>query len=113
MVDVVAAVVADDQIQIQVCYATPNAATLIPLTISKDACIADVLSFSAISVAHPEIDLANCRFGVFGKLKQAGDTLHAGDRLEIYRPLTADPKDARRRRVHKERVASGTETGKF
>jgi uncharacterized protein len=103
----------DELIQIQICYARPNAVTSIPISVSRSTAIANVLKLSKIDAVHPEIDLVTCRFGVFGKLKRPEDILHAGDRLEIYRPLIADPKDARRRRVHKERVANGTETGKF
>jgi putative ubiquitin-RnfH superfamily antitoxin RatB of RatAB toxin-antitoxin module len=48
-----------------------------------------------------DIDLAAVRVGVFGRLVDLGRAVAAGDRIEIYRPLTADPKEARRRRARR------------
>jgi uncharacterized protein len=51
----------------------------------------------------PEIDLEQSRIGVFGKLRRPDEQVRAGDRIEIYRPLIADPKESRRRRAARSR----------
>lgn len=56
----------------------------------------------------PEIDLSVLRVGIFGKLKSLDTILRSKDRVELYRPLTADPKESRRQRVvHRQRQAAG------
>ena len=47
----------------------------------------------------PEIDLGRCQVGVFGRAANPDDIIHDGDRVEVYRPLIADPKETRRRRA--------------
>ena len=63
------------------------------------ATVQDAVRQSAVLEEAGGIDLADCRLGIYGKLKTLDTVLREGDRVEIYRPLMADPKDARRRRA--------------
>ncbi|MES2071664.1 MAG: RnfH family protein [Pseudomonadota bacterium] len=94
-------------IKVQVCYSTPEQVTLLELQVAADATPAQAVAQSGILQKHPEIDLAVNKLGVFGKLKPADWRLHDGDRVEIYRPLIADPKEARRRRAQKQKDGQG------
>ena len=91
-----------DTIPVEVVYALPDRQAILALEVAADATIAAVIEQSGILEQFPEIDLGENKVGVFGKLGKLTDTLHAGDRVEIYRPLIADPKE-----VRKQRAASG------
>ena len=93
---------AADMMQVQLCVALPDKTTLLELTVSRTATIADVIAGSDIATLHPEIDAGHCQVGVFGKLKDRAAGLYPGDRVELYRALQADPMDARRRRAKKQ-----------
>ena len=94
------------QLRIQVCYSKSENTILIDLEVRGNATIEEAILASGILKRAPEIDLATCALGVFGKIKQRDSILHDGDRVEIYRPLVADPKDARRARVAKKDAAA-------
>jgi putative ubiquitin-RnfH superfamily antitoxin RatB of RatAB toxin-antitoxin module len=81
-------------IPVQVCYATPTEQRLVALEVAVGTTIAE-----AVRVAMPEIDLDLHRVGIFSKLKTPQTVLREHDRVELYRPLLADPKDARRKRA--------------
>ncbi len=87
---------------VQVCYAGLDRTSLLDLQAPVDATVLQVIQQSGIVQAHPEIDVSVLKVGVFGKLKALDSRLHAGDRIEIYRPLVADPMEARRRRAKKQ-----------
>jgi len=72
--------------------------------VAPDTTLAEVIRASGILERFPEIDLDKNKVGVFGKLGKLSDTLHAGDRVEIYRPLIADPKEVRKRRAAEGKV---------
>jgi putative ubiquitin-RnfH superfamily antitoxin RatB of RatAB toxin-antitoxin module len=84
---------------VEVAYALPEQQTVVKLTVAHDATIEDVIRASGLLEQYPEIDLARNKVGVFGKLGKLADTLHPGDRVEIYRPLVADPKEVRKKRA--------------
>ena len=93
-----------ESVKIQVCYALPEAATLIDLSVNEGDTLEQAIRQSGVLNRHPEIHLESAKIGVFGKLRKLSDAAREGDRIEIYRPLQADPKDSRRRRArHKER----------
>lgn len=87
---------------VQVCYAGLDRTSLLDVQVPVDATVLQVIQQSGIVQAHPEIDVSVLKVGVFGKLKALDSRLHAGDRIEIYRPLVADPMEARRRRAKKQ-----------
>jgi hypothetical protein len=90
-----------DAIHIQVCYATPQAQVLRDLKVAVGTTLRQAIEQSGIVQEFPEIDLATNRVGIFGKVKTLDAALREQDRIEIYRPLIADAKDARRRRAAK------------
>ncbi|EGF32020.1 UPF0125 protein yfjF [Oxalobacteraceae bacterium IMCC9480] len=79
---------------VQVCYATPDEQRLVSLLLPAGSTVAD-----AVRLAMPDIALDQHRVGIFSKLKTPETVLREHDRVEIYRPLQADPKDARRKRA--------------
>ncbi len=93
--------VADAQIVIELVYAKPDEQVLEPLAVPADATIESAIRQSGLLERFPEIDLAVNKVGVFGKAAALGAGLNAGDRIEIYRPLIADPKEARKKRAAK------------
>jgi len=91
-----------ETIPVEVAYAFSDRQIVLALDVVADATVAEVITQSGILEQFSEIDLEKNKVGVFGKLGKLTDTLHAGDRVEIYRPLIADPK-----KVRKQRAAQG------
>ncbi len=89
----------------EVCYARPDAVFLEELQLAPGATLEQAIRASGVLARAPEIDLASCKTGIYGKLKPLDTVLRERDRVEIYRPLQADPKEARRRRVAKKEKA--------
>jgi putative ubiquitin-RnfH superfamily antitoxin RatB of RatAB toxin-antitoxin module len=69
------------------------------LNLPPGSTVGEAIRACGLLARCPEIDLANNRVGIFGRLVQLDTPLRAGDRVEIYRPLNSDPKEARRRRA--------------
>lgn len=91
-----------DLIEVEVAYAKPDEQLIISLQVAPGATLKQVIEQSGILDRFPEIDPAQLKAGVFGKLKKLDQAVREGDRVEIYRPLIADPKQ-----VRKERAAAG------
>ena len=94
---------AADQIHVEVVYAQPEQAHLIALQLPAGSTIMRAIQDSGVLQRCPEINLALNKVGIFGKLKDLDTVLREGDRVEIYRSLRADPKEARRQRVENKR----------
>jgi putative ubiquitin-RnfH superfamily antitoxin RatB of RatAB toxin-antitoxin module len=88
-----------NMIDIEVAYALPRQQFLIQEKVVHGTTIAEALSRSEIHQLVPHIEIVDGRVGVFGKMVKMNQVLKAGDRIEIYRPLINDPKEARRRRA--------------
>ena len=93
----------NNTIQVEVCFATTSCVFRRALALVEGATLKHAIEQSGVMAEFPEIDWAQQSFGVFSKRKKLQDLLHDGDRIEIYRPLIADPKLARQRRVEKMR----------
>ena len=93
-----------ETIPVEVVYALSDRQIVLALEVVADATIADVITRSGILDKFPEIDLGKNKVGIFGKLGKLTDTLHPGDRVEIYRPLIADPKQVRKQRAAQGKV---------
>ena len=91
------------RLNIEVIYATPERQVVITVELAYGACAIDALRASSLPETYPEIDSASPVLGVFGRRVKPGARLQDGDRLEIYRPLLVDPKDARRAKVSAKR----------
>ena len=83
-------------ISITVCYATPEKQVQIELLVEESCTVELAIKRSTIMEQFPEIKLAGMAVGIFGQRVKLDSNLQAGDRIEIYRPLIIDPKDARR-----------------
>lgn len=88
-------------ISITVCYATPDKQVEIPLNVEESCTVESAIQRSKVMEQFPEITLTDSAVGIFSERVTLGSHLHDGDRVEIYRPLMMDPKDARRLRVEK------------
>ena len=93
-----------EYIEVEVAYALPNEQLILKVDITPQMSIQEAIEESGILERYPEIDLAKAKVGVFGKLSKLKATLRAGDRVEIYRPLIADPKEVRRQRAAQGKV---------
>jgi hypothetical protein len=88
-------------IRVQICYAKPDLQILRDVTVPHGATLEDAIRLSDVLHVMPEINLEHCRVGIYGKLKPLDTILRDRDRIEIYRPLVADPKESRRKRAEK------------
>jgi hypothetical protein len=91
--------VADEPIDVEVAYARPDEQVILALKVPAGATIEEAIRRSSLLERFPEIDLASNKVGVFGKVGKLDQALAQGDRVEIYRPLIADPKEARKQRA--------------
>jgi uncharacterized protein len=105
--------VTPNKLAVDVCYALPDAQTVIGVQLAAGATVQQAIDASGILTRHPEIDLTKLKVGVFGKLKPLDAELADHDRVEIYRPLLVDPKLARQRRVDKTRKQGSIEGRKW
>ena len=92
---------AAELIHVQVCYATPRQEYLRCLAVASGTTVEQALRQSGLLSDIPGIDLATQPVGIYGKKKPLDTVLREHDRIELYRPLIADPKDSRRRRADK------------
>jgi hypothetical protein len=81
------------------CAGAGGAVRVVELEIEGGATLADVIRRSGILDHCPGIDLATASVGVFNRIRALGEEVRDGDRVEIYRPLLADPRESRRRRA--------------
>ncbi|NAX47771.1 RnfH family protein [Photobacterium halotolerans] len=86
-------------IHVEVVYALPNTQRVIKLAITPDTPVQEIIERSGVLEMYPEIDLKKNKVGVFSRTVKLDATVHEGDRIEIYRPLLADPKEIRRKRA--------------
>lgn len=85
--------------QVEVVYATPARQEVFVLVLETGATVREAVERSGVLAAHPEIDLARNRVAIHGRLATLATRLGEHDRVEILRPLQADPKEVRRRRA--------------
>lgn len=97
-------------IRVEVCYPLPDGESVrSELKLAAGSTVGQAIDASGVLSRHPEIDLAVHKVGVFGKIKTLDAPLADHDRVEIYRALKVDPKEARQRRVQKTRRAGSIE----
>lgn len=87
--------------QVEVAYASTTRQVVVTIAVAADCTVRDAIQQSGILEQCPEIDLAVNRVGIFSKQATLESHIKAGDRLEIYRPLLIDPKQARQQRVRR------------
>lgn len=87
------------KINIEVVYALPDEQILFRQQLLEGATAGEAIELCGVLKKYPGIDLAVNKLGIFGKLAKADAVLRDRDRIEIYRPLLADPKEVRRKRA--------------
>jgi putative ubiquitin-RnfH superfamily antitoxin RatB of RatAB toxin-antitoxin module len=97
-----------DLIRVEIAYALPHQQKIIPLLVEPGTTALQAVERSGIVDIFPEIDIPTAKMGIFGHAlgtkgldTAATHVLHEGDRVEIYRPLISDPKEARRKRAER------------
>lgn len=86
-------------IPIEVAYAAAERQLIVALEVAEGTTLEQAILQSGLPAQFPEIDLATLKVGNFGKLSKLSAVVRAGDRVEIYRPLRADPKAVRKQRA--------------
>jgi hypothetical protein len=87
------------RLAVEVAYARAPEPLVVALEVAAGTTVAEAIRASGILERCPEIDLARCGVGVFGRRRGLDEPLAAGERVEIYRPLPQDPRELRRRRA--------------
>lgn len=88
-------------IEIEVAYAKPEEQVIITINVPQETTIEQAVELSGLLARFPEIGRSEIKAGVFGVVRKPGQAVKQGDRVEIYRPLIHDPKEARRQRALK------------
>ena len=96
-----------DKIMIEVSYALPKKQIIIPVLVPKNISVKEAIELSGVLKKFEEINLDSNQVGIFGKLTTLDKDVRDRDRIEIYRPLAADPKEIRRKKA-----AEGKDTKK-
>jgi len=91
-----------NRIKVEIVYALPYQVHCINLAVPDGTTLEQAIRISGLLDKCPDINLSVNRVGIFGRLKSPETPLKDGDRVEIYRPLKVDPKEARRKRVKKQ-----------
>ena len=93
-----------DSIQVEVTYALPERQEVVKLKLPEGATLQQAVEASGLLARYPQIDLDKGKFGIYGKLARLDAGLRDRDRVEIYRPLIADPKEVRKQRAAEGKV---------
>ncbi|WP_152226199.1 RnfH family protein [Pseudomonas sp. SCB32] len=96
-------------IAIELVYALPERQSLLRLSVPYGTRVREAVLLSGIAAQFPDLDVQNCPLGIFGKAVARPDerVLEDGERVEIYRPLIADPKEVRKQRAARAKAARG------
>jgi len=89
-------------IDVEVAYANPEQQVIVALEMQEGVTVEQAIQASGLLNRFPEIDATDLKVGVFGSVCKLDQTSRQADRVEIYRPLIHDPKEARRQRAAKE-----------
>jgi putative ubiquitin-RnfH superfamily antitoxin RatB of RatAB toxin-antitoxin module len=93
-------------LQVYVTYALPQTEFIRPLRVAPGTTVGQAIEQSGVLATYPDINLVTQPVGIYGKKKTLETALRDRDRVEIYRPLVADPKDSRRKRAAKKQSAA-------
>ena len=89
-------------LEIEIVYGLVDRQVLKGMTVAEGATVREAALQSSLEVEFPELDLQQAPLGIFGKVVKDETVLRDGDRIEVYRPLLIDPKEARRKRAGQE-----------
>jgi uncharacterized protein len=88
-------------IEVEVAYAKPEAQVILTITVTEGTTLEQAVNLSKVMDHFPDINNYELKLGIFGVVCKPNQTLKHGDRVEIYRALSRDPKEARRNRANK------------
>lgn len=91
-------------INVEVAYAEPDRQVILPVNVDEGTTVGGAIVQSGIMMKFPDLDVEHSKVGIFGKVTAMTTVLQDGDRVEIYRPLIADPKEVRRKRAAEGKV---------
>lgn len=91
-------------LNIEVCYALADKQEIVRLRLPEGATLGQALEASGLLAKYQDIDLKKNKFGIYAKLSKTDAMLRDHDRVEIYRPLIADPKEVRKQRAAEGKV---------
>ncbi len=91
-----------DTLGVEVVFALPDEQRLVELQVPVGATVAEVIDASGIRDAFPDMDIDALQRGIWGRIVSDDERVRDGDRVEIYRPLVVEPRDARRQRAAKD-----------
>lgn len=91
-------------IQVEVIYALPHEQKLLKVDVPPETTLEEAIKISGILNKYPDIDLSINKVGIFSKLSKLDVVVRDKDRIEIFRPLIADPKEVRRKRAEEGKV---------
>jgi putative ubiquitin-RnfH superfamily antitoxin RatB of RatAB toxin-antitoxin module len=91
------------RLRCEVAYGGPEGQWLLVLELDEGATVGDAIAASGLAALVPGLQVDDTNVGVFSQRRALRDALRHGDRVEIYRPLLADPKETRRARAQRER----------
>ena len=93
-----------EMLNVEVCYALNDKQEVVRVRLAAGASLQQALEASGLLGKYPEIDLKKNKFGIWNKLSKVDAVLRDKDRVEIYRPLIADPKEVRKQRAAEGKV---------
>ncbi|WP_019025715.1 RnfH family protein [Colwellia piezophila] len=102
--DNIDASIEQDKVTIEVVYGVPNKQKILTVLLAANTTVEQAIIDSGVLALFPEIDLTVNKVGVWNRVVKLSDTVSDLDRIEVYRPLIADPKDVRKRRAEKAKL---------
>lgn len=99
---------AEPMIEVEVVFATPERQVLRALELPQGATVAEAIERSGLQASFDRVDFDALEVGIWGRITERSCTLQAGDRVELYRPLARDPRDARRELARVQRLGSSS-----
>ncbi|QIA64016.1 RnfH family protein [Vibrio astriarenae] len=98
-----------EMIHVEVVYALPQEQRVFTLVVNEKTTVEEIIEQSGVLKLYPEIDLAKNKVGVFSRNVKLDATVRDRDRIEIYRPLLADPKEIRRKRAEQAKASGAAD----
>lgn len=90
-----------DKLHVEVAYALPERQFLQKLRVPVGTSVEQAITASGVLLQFPQLDLTACKVGIWNRVVKLDQQLAEGDRIEIYRPLIADPKEVRKQRAER------------
>ena len=96
----------DGEIRVEIVFAAPDTQSLLELELNAGTTVKRALELSGIYERFGNVDMTNMQVGIWGQLVGRDRIVENGDRIELYRPLEIDPREARRRLAESGRTMS-------